>query len=81
MVSITIRNLDEELKARLRVRAARRGRSMKEEARDILRSALSERTPGCRDLATAIQERFAKFGGIELPLIDGDPPREPPELG
>jgi plasmid stability protein len=40
VASITIRNLDEDLKARLRVQAAQRGRSMEDEAREILRSAL-----------------------------------------
>jgi len=37
MASITIRNLDDDVKHRLRVRAAEHGRSMEEEARDILR--------------------------------------------
>ena len=41
MASITIRNLDEETKRRLRIRAARHERSMEEEARNILRSALA----------------------------------------
>ena len=40
MATMTIRNLDDELKARLRLRAARHGQSMEEEARSILRSAL-----------------------------------------
>ena len=39
MASITIRNLDESVKARLRIRAAQHGRSMEEEARHILRDA------------------------------------------
>lgn len=42
MATMTIRNLDEQLKARLRIRAAQHGRSMEDEARDILRTALSE---------------------------------------
>ena len=42
MASITIRNLDAHTKARLRVRAAHRQRSMEEEARNILRTALAE---------------------------------------
>ncbi len=41
MASITIRDIDERFKARLRVQAAHHGRSMEEEARDILRTALS----------------------------------------
>jgi plasmid stability protein len=40
MASITIRNLDDDLKRRLRVRAAENGRSMEEEAREILRQVL-----------------------------------------
>ncbi len=42
MASITVRNLDDGLKRRLRVRAAENGRSMEQEARDILRAALDE---------------------------------------
>ena len=42
MASITIRNLDDDIKQRLRVRAAEHGRSMEEEARDILRRVMSE---------------------------------------
>ena len=41
MATMTIRNLEDELKARLRIRAAQHGRSMEEEARSILRSALN----------------------------------------
>ena len=37
MASITIRNLDDDVKRRLRIRAAEHGRSMEEEAREILR--------------------------------------------
>jgi len=38
---LAIRNLDEDVKARLRIRAAQHGRSMEEEARSILRGALN----------------------------------------
>src|SRR5271166_5502498 len=41
MASITIRQLDEGLKKRLRLRAARNGRSMEDEARTILGTAAS----------------------------------------
>jgi plasmid stability protein len=78
MASITIRNLEEPLKARLRVQAAIHGRSMEEEARDILRSALS-RAPGQPgNLAAAIRARFAPLGGVELPEIPRGPMRDPP---
>ena len=81
MASITIRNLDEATKRRLKIRAARRNRSMEEEARSILRAALAEeaRTPG--NLATAIRQRFEPLGGVELELPPRLPMREPPELG
>ncbi len=42
MASITIRNLEEELKQQLRVQAAENGRSMEAEVREILRAALQE---------------------------------------
>jgi len=60
MASITIRQLDEQLKARLRVRAAEHGRSMEDEARDILRSALSTEPQRTGNLADALRRRFAR---------------------
>ncbi|MEE4383898.1 MAG: plasmid stabilization protein, partial [Pseudomonadales bacterium] len=54
MASITIRNLDEAVKRRLRMRASEHGRSMEEEVREILRSAVAEPEPP-RDLARAIR--------------------------
>src|SRR5258708_40322356 len=45
MASITIRGLDDELKQRLRLRAARNGRSMEDEARTILRDMAGDRPP------------------------------------
>jgi plasmid stability protein len=78
MASITIRNLDQTTKVRLRLRAARHDRSMEEEARDILRTSLCEEPgPSC-DLATAIRRRLAPLGGVELPALERDPIREPP---
>ena len=78
MTSITIRNLDEGLKGRLRIRAAQHGRSMEEEVRVILRGALSEETHHPRNLADAIRQRFASLGGVELPTTTREPVREPP---
>jgi plasmid stability protein len=75
VASITIRNLDASLKRLLRVRAAEHGRSMEEEARDILRVALFESTGPTRDLAAAIRERFAPLGGVELPSVERGPIR------
>ncbi len=71
MASITIRNLDDGLKRRLRLRAAEHGRSMEEEVRDILRRAVG-RSAVPANLGETIHRRFAALGGVELDL----PPRE-----
>ena len=80
MASITIRNLDDEVKARLRMRAAGHGRSMEEEARVILREAVG-REPEPENLARFIRECFAPFGGVDLELPPRGPMREPPGFG
>ncbi|WP_419166121.1 FitA-like ribbon-helix-helix domain-containing protein [Candidatus Palauibacter sp.] len=63
MASITIRNLDDDVKTRLRVRAAEHHRSMEEEARIILRDAVTGRRTGPRNLATFTREcsAFRRF--------------------
>ena len=81
MASITIRRLQESLKGRLRVRAAHHGRSMEEEAREILKAALSNETSSHRNLAESIRARFAGLGGVELPEVPREPMRRPPKLG
>jgi len=80
MATVTIRQLDEKTKSRLRVRAAHHGRSMEEEAREILRSALSASPPEKSNLAEAIRRRFAAFGGAELELPKRDARRRPPQF-
>jgi plasmid stability protein len=78
VASITIRNLDDTLKSRLRIQAAVHGRSMEDEARDILRSALSREPTRKGSLAASIRARFAPLGGVELPAITREPMRAPP---
>ncbi len=70
MATLTIRNLDEHTKAQLRIQAARHGRSMEEEARTILRSAIEARQPAGAGtgLGSRIQAHFAQLGGVELDL-------------
>lgn len=51
---------------------------MEEEARDILRSALTASSPGRANLAENIQRRFAALGGLELKLPRRDAIREAP---
>ena len=75
MATLTIR-LDQKTKTRLSARAARHGRSMEEEARETLRSAMttSSRTNG--NLAEKIRRRFAPLGGVELSLPKRDAVRK-----
>lgn len=77
MATLTIRDLDDRVKARLRVRAAEHGRSMEAEARAILASALTE--PAAESgLGSRIRERFAAIGGADLSLpARSDAPRDP----
>lgn len=80
MTSITIRNLDDVLKRRLRVRAAEHNRSMEEEARDILRCALSQEPEPGDNLADGIRRIIEPLGGVELPPFPRGPLREPPDF-
>ena len=77
MASLTIRNLDDALKRRLRLRAAGHGRSMEEEVRDILRLTVGA-SPAPVDLGRSIRARFAALGGVELDLDARGPMRPPP---
>jgi plasmid stability protein len=65
--AVSIRNLDDRVKERLRVRAARHGRSMEAEMRAILTEAVSE--PGENTgLFQALLDRFDQLGGVELDI-------------
>ena len=79
MASITIRNLDYEVKRRLRIRAAANGRSMEEEVRQLLRAALGDADPPF-NLAAAIRSRVAAVRGADLDLPQRDSMRPPPEF-
>lgn len=78
--TLTIRNLDDPLKRRLRLRAAARNRSMEEEARQILRAALQEPVAPAPDLGTRIRARFAALGDVRLAVEAREPVRQPPGL-
>jgi plasmid stability protein len=83
MATLTIRNIDDELKSRLRVRAARHDHSMEEEVRSILRDVLSdfadvEEPTG---IATRIRRRLEDVGGVDLELPRrSETPRIPESL-
>lgn len=78
MASITIPNLEESLKSQLRIQAAMHGRSIEDEARDILRSSLNQEPQEPKNLGTAINALFKPFGGFDVPDIPREPMREPP---
>ena len=81
MGSLTIRNLDDRIKTSLRVRAARHGRSMEEEARVILRGALAGEVEGTeRNLVEQIRAIFEPLGGVDLELPPRDLARDPPDF-
>lgn len=74
MSTLTVRNLDDAVKVRLRVRAAENGRSMEAEVRAILQAALEDPVAEV-GLASRIQARLAAIGGgVDLEL----PPRTEP---
>jgi antitoxin FitA len=79
MAALSIRNLDESVKRRLRSRAARHGRSMEAEARAILTEAVREPADSA-GLFTALLDRFATLGGVDLELPDRTHPARAAEF-
>lgn len=76
MASITVRNIDDSLKKRLRIQAAKHGRSMEEEVRTILKSALTtEESDEC--LVSFIRTKVEPFGGVNIPEIPREQVRDP----
>jgi plasmid stability protein len=82
MASITIRKLPESTKHKLRIRAAQNGRSMEQEAREILRTELNkspelEGPKTGADLVKSIREIFEPLGGVDLEIPPRGPIRDP----
>jgi len=80
MASLTIRNLDTHVKARLRQMAAQHGRSMEAEARAILSQTMNLPS-GDQNLAETIHRRFETLGVDALPIPTRQAVRNPPEFG
>jgi antitoxin FitA len=79
MATLTIRQLDDALKTKLRIRAAEHGKSMEEEAREILREALAPAAAETgAEWVSHIRKLVEPFGGFDLELPERLPPREPP---
>jgi len=81
MASITIRNLATETKRKLKIRAAMNGRSMEQEAREILKSALAQTSKKKANLAERIREIFGPLGGVELERLPREPIPDPDWVG
>lgn len=76
MAELTVRNLADDIKTRLKQRAARRGHSMEEEVRLILRQAVAESDGPPIRLGSRIAARFAGLDLTEdLPELRGGAPR------
>jgi plasmid stability protein len=74
MAQLVVRNLAEDVKSRLRIRAAQHGRSMEEEIRAILREAVATPAAATGGLGTEIAEHFKEIGlrdGEEIPELRG----------
>jgi antitoxin FitA len=76
MAQLIVRNLEEDVKARLKRRAAHYGRSMEEEVRHILRDAVKRQNQHVAKLGSRIAARFAKVGlTTDLPELRGQVPQ------
>ena len=80
MATLTIRNLDDAVRDRLRQRAAEHGHSMEEEVRQILRQVVkpADTATTSEGLGTRIHNHFSLLGGTELELPSrSDTPKAP----
>ena len=74
MAQLVVRNLDDDVKAKLQRRAHRHGRSTEEEVRDILRGAVRHEGEPARPLGTRLRARFAGIGlEGDIPEMRGQP--------
>jgi plasmid stability protein len=80
MASITIRRLDDAVKAKLRLRAAGHGKSMEQEAREILKAGVAGQRVPRLNLAESIRRHIEPLGGVELAFLPRGVVRRPPKL-
>jgi plasmid stability protein len=76
MAQLVVRQLEDDVAARLKRRAKRHGRSMEDEVRHILRNAANEEERGVRKLGSRMAARFKTVGlSADLPELHGGAPR------
>jgi len=81
MAQLLIRQLDDDLKANLQLRARRHGHTLEEEAREILCSAVRVEGTAQEPLGSRIAKRFAGKGLTQdIPERRGEPARSAPDL-
>jgi plasmid stability protein len=80
MDTLVIQDLDEDTMSRLQRRAARHGRPVDVEAREILRGELAREDAAGPSLVEQIRARFAPLGGVELEIPPREPARDPPRF-
>ena len=81
MATLVIRNVDSSLHTRLKESAAAHGHSMEEEVRCILRDSLAAAAQQPSSTwVDAIRSLFEPLGGLDLPEIEREALRDPPQL-
>jgi antitoxin FitA len=80
VTTITIRNVDENVKRQIKMIAASNGRSMEAELREILKQVATGNLPP-KNIGQSIRRRFAKIGGVDLDLPKRSPMRKLPDIG
>lgn len=76
MAQLVVRNLDDDVKAKLQTRARRHGRSTEEEVREILRGAVHKDGAPPPPLGSRLRARFADIGlDQDIPELRGQPAR------
>ena len=78
MAQLIVRDLEDDIKSRLKRRAERHGRSMEDEVRDILRNAVKAENQPVPKLGSRMAARFAQKGlTADLPALRGQRPHVP----
>jgi antitoxin FitA len=81
MATLVIRNIEDTLRDRLKEQAKAHRRSMEEEARQILRQSLAAAPCGrSQAFGQAMRSIFEPLGGLDLPEVPRESPREPPDF-
>lgn len=82
MATLTVRGINEDTKARLRLRAARHGRSMEAEVRALIEEAvLPQATPTEKGLGTWLHQQLSGIEGLEIPEPDRSEPARYVDFG